>query len=332
MWYASRDMLIYAGIDEAGYGPMLGPFVVSRAIFALDGHDGDTDPPCLWKKLKKAVCRQIKDRRRRIAVNDSKKLYTPAAGLTQLERGVLAFAHLAGYSAATLDQLLAAFCDDDESRVPDQLWYADEAGGPAVPHDATAGQVSIAAATLRRCAEAEGFAVRNINAAIIYEKRFNELCESDQSKAVCAWRYVSRHMRYVWDHYGEHHPRVVVDRQGGRKVYHGLIQELLPAASVRLQDESDDISRYYIEEGGRRMTVSFEVESEQRHMPVAVASMTAKYLRELLMTRFNHFFLQHAPELRPTAGYYGDGRRFIQEIEPVIAALGIDRHSLIRVR
>lgn len=325
-------MLIYAGIDEAGYGPMLGPFVVSRAVFAVEGHGGGDEPPCLWKKLKKAVCRQVKDRRRRIAVNDSKKLYTPAAGLGHLERGVLSFAHVAGQAGASLDQLLALLCDESDSRTPDQLWYGDEAGGPAVPHEATAGEVAVATAMLRRCAEAEGLTVRNLNAAVVYEKRFNELIAATQSKADCAWRFVARHMQFVWDNYGEHHPRVVVDRQGGRKVYHPLLQQLFTGAEVRLEDESDDISRYHIELRERRMTVSFEVQSEQRHMPVAVASMTAKYLREMLMTRFNRFFAQHAPQIRPTAGYYGDGRRFLQEIEPVIRALNIDRNALVRAR
>ena len=325
-------MLIYAGIDEAGYGPMLGPFVVSRAVFAVEGHDGTQEPPCLWKKLKKAVCRQVKDRRRRIAVNDSKKLYTPSAGLSQLERGVLSFAHLSGQAGGTLDQLLALLCDEGDSRTPDELWYGNDDGGPTVPHEATAGEVAIAAAMLRRCAEAEGFAVRNLNAAVVYEKRFNELIAATQSKADCAWQFVSRHMQFVWDTYGEHHPRVVVDRQGGRKVYHQLLQRLFSDADVLLQDESNDISRYHIRGGDRRMTVSFEVGSEQRHMPVAVASMTAKYMREMLMMRFNRFFAQHAPQIRPTAGYYGDGRRFIQEIEPVIRALNIDRNALIRAR
>jgi len=29
-------MLVYAGIDEAGYGPMFGPFVVARSVFKID--------------------------------------------------------------------------------------------------------------------------------------------------------------------------------------------------------------------------------------------------------------------------------------------------------
>ena len=33
-------MLVYAGIDEAGYGPMFGPLVIARSVFTL----ADADP------------------------------------------------------------------------------------------------------------------------------------------------------------------------------------------------------------------------------------------------------------------------------------------------
>jgi ribonuclease HII len=331
-------VLIYAGIDEAGWGPMLGPFVVARSVVAIAGHDGHggrdagADVPCLWKLLGKAVCRLGSDRRRRIAVNDSKKLYTPSAGLAQLERGVLAFAQLAGRSGRTLDELLNQLCDDAASRLPDELWYGAADGGPALPHEADGGQVAIAGSMLSRAAAGAGLSMADMNAAVIYERRFNEIIAATGSKAGCAWQAVSGHLMAIWQRWGEHHPRVVVDRQGGRKVYHELLAAMLPGAEVVLLDESDDVSRYRIEEDGRGMTVSFEVGSEQRHMPVALASMTAKYLRELLMTRYNRFFALHAPSLKPTAGYYSDGQRFIAEIEPVIRALKLDRSVLIRAR
>jgi hypothetical protein len=72
--------VIYAGIDEAGYGPLLGPLCVGCAAFVLpDAGDApatsaaDAPPPCLWKALSAAVCRATNDKRRRIAVEDSKK-------------------------------------------------------------------------------------------------------------------------------------------------------------------------------------------------------------------------------------------------------------------
>lgn len=330
-------MRIYAGIDEAGYGPMFGPLVIARTVFAVEGTDvGDpgavAEPPSLWPLLKSAVCRSGADKRRRIAVNDSKKLYSPSAGLSHLERGVLAFAHLAGHEPATLDALLHIMGIDATSRTPDLLWYYDGDGGPALPTEWTADQLAITRGQLRRCATKAAVTMVDTAAAVVFEDRFNQIVATTRSKASCAWRFVSQHLWEVWERYGEHGPWVVVDRQGGRRVYHPLLQLLFADSELRLIDESEDVSRYHIIDRarGRSMTITFEVASEERHLPVALASMTAKYLREMLMSRFNRFWLNHIPQLRPTAGYYRDGRRFLAEIDMHIDRLGIDRATLVR--
>ena len=60
-------MLIYAGIDEAGYGPMLGPLCVGLSVFRVDGAEAADGAPNLWGALRGAVCRTRRDKRRRIA-------------------------------------------------------------------------------------------------------------------------------------------------------------------------------------------------------------------------------------------------------------------------
>ncbi|MBI1370782.1 MAG: hypothetical protein GC162_19270 [Planctomycetes bacterium] len=322
-------MRVYAGIDEAGYGPMFGPFVVARAVFTMDA-DGEGDPGCLWDRLHGAVCKSPSDKRRRIAVNDSKKLYTPAAGMGHLERGVLTFAHQAGRAAATLDDWLSAIGHEDDSRVPNLLWYHDDAGGPPLPMCGDAAALSIAQSMLRTTCEQTGVQVADVRAAVVYEDRFNQIVAATRSKASCAWTFVSQHLWHIWQHYGAHHPYVVVDRQGGRKVYHRLLQMIFEGAELRLLDESDDISKYTIRRGDKAMTISFEVKCDANHLPAALASMTAKYTRELLMERFNAFWRSHQPAIKPTAGYVQDGRRFLAEIEPMIRVMNIDRTRLIR--
>ncbi|QNN22138.1 hypothetical protein HED60_07585 [Planctomycetales bacterium ZRK34] len=326
--------LVYAGIDEAGYGPMFGPFVVARSVFVVD-EDGATidreqGPGSLWAMLKSAVCRKGSDKRKRIAVNDSKKLYTPAAGLAHLERAVLSFAHAAGHEIATLDDLLATVGMGDDSRVPQLLWYHDDAGGPGLPTCHTAAELSIARSMLSRHADRAAVRCAELAAAVVYEDRFNQIIAQTRSKASCAWTFVSQHLWHIWQQFGQHHPWVAVDRQGGRRVYHHLLQLIFEGAELRLLDESDDVSRYVIRRGDRAMTLSFETKCDANHLPVALASMTAKYTRELLMHRFNAFWRQHQPDLTPTAGYVQDGRRFLAEIDTLIDRLGIDRATLIR--
>jgi len=118
-------MLVYAGIDEAGYGPMLGPLCVACSVFAIPDHDPDIAGPCdMWKRLKKAVCKKRADKRRRIAIDDSKKIKLPNQGsihpLRFLERGVLGF-HMAMSDCPA--------CDDDlfknlQLSVCQAAWYA----------------------------------------------------------------------------------------------------------------------------------------------------------------------------------------------------------------
>ena len=74
------------GIDEAGYGPNLGPLV--QAAVALYLPDGD---PAGWETLKPVVRRCGEKADGRLLIDDSKKVYT-RGGLAALERGVWSIA------------------------------------------------------------------------------------------------------------------------------------------------------------------------------------------------------------------------------------------------
>jgi ribonuclease HII len=67
-------------------------------------------------------------------------------------------------------------------------------------------------------------------------------------------------------------------------------------------------------------------------LPVALASMVSKYLREVLMIRFNEFWRQHVPGLKPTKGYPLDAKRFREQIADQAAALGITENRFWRMR
>ena len=161
------------------------------------------------------------------------------------------------------------------------------------------------------------------------------LCEEiTRSKAATNFTFVTDHLQKIWRQYGTKQPTVVVDRQSGRSRYRPLLAMSFPDAELPVLYERDDCSAYSIASTGRvrrAMTVRFQVEAEAHHLPVALASMVSKYTRELLMHRFQSWFSQHAPGVKPTAGYAKDANRFWSEIQPTLASLSIEPASLRRM-
>src|SRR5262249_19658827 len=162
------------------------------------------------------------------------------------------------------------------------------------------------------------------------------------TKAAVSFERVAEFLRGAWDEHAaredldEHGPRVVVDRQGGRTSYAGVLGKGFPEAEVRVVGECEARSRYEIVEpagpsGGarpRRMSVMFTMEGEGRPLPVALASMAAKLVRELFMARFNRYWCGRVTELKPTAGYNTDARRWLREAREWITE--DERRTLVR--
>ena len=322
-------MLVYAGIDEAGYGPMLGPLCVACSVFTIADHDPDTAGPCdLWKRLNKAICRQKSDSRRRIAVDDSKKLKlandSKAHPLRYLERAILAFHTAATESCPTCDDQLLR---DLQTTIAPMPWY--DSSTP-LPVGQTADEVRIAASRLRKAMMEQRITCELLRCEAIDVEAFNRQTELVGSKSTINFGAVMRLADAVWNTWPAAHPRIVVDRQGGRRRYLDELLLAYPDAKVQILAESDTLSRYRLERNGSLLTISFAVEAEAKHLPVALASMTAKYVRELFMIRLNRYFRSHMPELKPTAGYTEDARRYLAEIEPLIANLAVNPEALVR--
>lgn len=329
-------MLIYAGIDEAGYGPLFGPMVVGRFVLAIEDHAAEALPD-LWTTLEQAVCREKSHRRGRLVVNDSKKVLTRKAGvadLSHLERSVLAFMSLVDQPCEDVGQLLDALGERTHRDLTAMPWYAPTAdhGWDALPLSCTVDEMGVACSLLRTAATKHSLRVVDAGAAIVFEDRFNRMVAATRSKAAVNFTFVTQHLKAIWDAYGRHAPTVIVDRQSGRTYYRELLSQVFEHAHLSIVEETDNRSAYLIEEPsvGRSMHVSFEVESEQRHMPVALASMVSKFARELMMSRFARWFAHRLPDVKPTAGYGSDGKRFWQEVRPHLARLNVSPELLRR--
>ena len=124
---------------------------------------------------------------------------------------------------------------------------------------------------------------------------------------------------------------VLCDKHGGRNRYLDVLSEFFPGEFIQVVRESRESSVYRLTVYGRQLEFRFLAKGES-HVPIALASMLSKYRRELSMLQFNAFWRSHVPDLKPTAGYPEDAKRFKQEIAAVQAKLGIADENLWRKR
>lgn len=322
--------LILAGIDEAGYGPLLGPLCVGGTVFRIDSWTPGESAPDLWKLLSRGVCKKPGDKRSRIAVDDSKKLKGPNDRTTrhplhELERAVLAFLACLGHrpeTDLTLFETLGA-------RAERHAWYD---GDPlACPVSLQAEQVGIAANQLRGAFDGAGVSLAELKCCAVGEAAFNDLIARTGTKAATTGWATSRHLRDIWNRWGPEEescaggPRVVCDAHGGRTDYADYLARAVPGATVQIIEQTPERSRYLLtgttpeDSRPRAMTVMFRPEAESACLAVALASMTAKLVRELMMARFNRYWCAQMPDLKPTAGYNLDARRWLRDAENILS-------------
>lgn len=334
---------LYAGVDEAGYGPVLGPLCVSAAVFRVAAPiEPGGAAPDLWKALRRAVSRapSRSGGGKRLAIADSKALKLPNAKdgaaaqrdpLMHLERGVLAMLQASGGAVACVDDLLVAL-GAARSALP---WYAPVDGREMLPRATTAAHIRMHGAHLAGVMDASGVHLHALQCHCIDERQFNARLGEAGVKSDVSFEAVGALLRDVWAQAEDCGgcPRVVVDRQGGRRCYQSALEGALPGAEVEALCETPARSAYVVRRaaGGTRrsMRVFFEVEAERRHLPVALASMAAKLVRELMMARFNAHFGARAIELKPTAGYHSDGVRWLRDAEAILTP---DERAVLRRR
>jgi hypothetical protein len=339
------------GMDEAGYGPNLGPLVLTATVWEVPGRWPKKTN--FWKTFADVAHNEVPRRPKnssggaatagseetaladdRLHIADSKDVYSPATGLGALERGALAAFGVASRVPCDIDQLLgdlwgessddpAPFGGESGNR---DLWFSDdfELPLPLSPEGRTAER---AAQRWRDVCETTGVRLRAIRSDVVAPRRWNEATRRTDNKATALSQLHLQLLRRVWDPDTSGPTMVIADKHGGRNRYAELLTECLDGRMVWCRNESRDSSVYRV----GPTEIHFEARAE-RHFPVALASMVSKYVRELTMELFNRFWQTHLPTLRPTRGYPTDAHRFRQDVAEIQARLEIPDEVLWRER
>ena len=315
------------GIDEAGYGPNLGPLVMTAVACQLPDDLADAD---LWQTLEPAVRRARGARDDcRLLVNDSKQVYSARTGLAYLEAAVLSFLSAAQSTFSHAAGMLSHLCPAESQELAKEIWYH---GRTALPLACRRETIEPAAETLRQTCSERNLCWGQVRAVVVCPSRFNDLVDHWDSKAAVLAIAMADLLRRHLAHNGEQPLSVVVDKHGGRNHYSALVQEAVGAGLVLAREESASRSVYEVTGLNHAMRLTFMPRADAGDLCVALASMVSKYLREVLMAEFNQFWQTHLPGLAPTAGYPVDAVRFFADIEPVRRQLQVADRQLWRQR
>lgn len=322
----SRDVII-AGIDEAGYGPILGPLVVSATAWRIAARDASDS---LWDILRRSVSPSPSVRDARVPIVDSKRLFKQKAGLGRLERSVLGVVGTWRGIPPTLAALLRLVAPEAIDRLRGYPWYG--ASERPLPVSADRGAVRIAASLLGADMKAHGIRSAGFWSEVLPEAHYNRRVAATRNKAVVLLGLTMRLIQRVAQIWPDHELRIFIDKQGARDHYGAVLMRSFADRRLHVVLEGHDQSVYELTGGAAAWQIGFRQSGESQHLPVAMASMVSKYLREVLMGCFNAYWSEQVPGLRPTAGYYQDGQRFLRDVAPHLRRLGIVRDQLVRTR
>ena len=321
-------MAILIGTDEAGYGPNLGPLVIGASAWEVPDELREDD---LYDRLESCICRLPAGKNDRIAIADSKLLYKPRGTLAGLEAGVHVVlanlqrnAHSWREAFALLDTtptmsaaMLASpwYCEYDEMLPLDLSRKV---------HSELADRLS---SELRECATS----VAQLRTAVVFPAEFNGRVRQLGSKGALLTERTLELVRDVLAECPAGDAMVFCDKHGGRNRYAAALQHTFPDSWVEILHEGRASSEYRLTVDNREVRFRFAVGGESQ-LPSALASMPAKYIRAPAIRAFNAFWQKEVPNLRPTAGYPTDAKRFKADVAAVQASLKIDDDTLWRCK
>lgn len=318
--HTKKPVTYWVGVDEAGYGPNLGPLVMT----AIVARSLDDTQPDIWQDLEGVSRARPLKAGARLVVDDSKAVKARADGMVWLEKAFISI-------ASTINQR-------QKGEVNHEFWVS--AFGPEVTggkelrlwQDAPDGLLlpGVAPQHLLKCRKWEICAAR---VRVVGPSEFNSLLGEPPNKSITHGLIFRDLMRWLQSQVpAGDNLRIVSDKHAGRKHYNDLIMDCFSGCWVHKISEKQELSRYRIETAGLAAQMEFKVQADAANGLVALASMVSKYLREKWMDEFNEWFARRLPGIRPTAGYPVDAKRFAADIQDFCVKSAIRPETWWRLR
>ena len=311
-------MALLIGIDEAGYGPNLGPLVIAATVWTVA--DPTFDP---WTAFAGIVAQTPDPSGQTVQIADSKAVHSACAGVAALERSATVLLDVFGQRETSLFRLWDTLTRSAARlECPEPYFSTLDVTLPLVIAPQETAPLSVRWSD--QCQRLDCVPTALV-AEIISASQFNAAVTGAGSKGRVLSQATFRLLRRVWD--GSTPALVLCDKHGGRNRYGDLLGDAFSDWFPLCLEESRAVSRYRIGAGEVRIQTRAEA-----HLPVAAASLVAKYLREACMAAFNRFWMARQPGLRPTAGYPVDAKRFLDDIEADAQSLGLCHNDFWRCR
>jgi hypothetical protein len=329
--------MLFIGIDEAGYGPSLGPLCVGLSAFRLAEEKASANPPAhlpnFWMHLKPVVGRCGENAP--LIVDDSKKVFAPRQVKT-LER-----------LRQTVGAFLGAIKKNATNEADGWRFLLDEADLAALETDPWGKGGSrkkqsqpIEVETRQKLWKAmseNGVELTALKVRLLTAAQFNlRLASVGGNKLKLAWSVMAELLTSILTQTMEtENCFVFCDKLSGQKRYSSLLSMLFPGEYFWCLGENLENSSYKFCQSHspeRTLCVSFHKKADTVFLPTALASMSAKLVREEAMERLNAYFEGFMPKLKRTSGYQSpnDAPRFLKETASLRMKMGILDEKFIR--
>jgi ribonuclease HII len=276
------------GVDENGYGPLLGPLVVTGVLM-----ESDFDPFDL----------KVGRFRFPIKIKDSKKIFTRTKS-SYFAGEIIAHAILeaAGIRVRSFHQLIKSVTDGEAEKILNLSPYHREIYSDF--------PLPIWAKEIRESLVGKSLDYLDINLLSIRSKvvlpyEFNLLLKRHKSKISLDF---SLFLEIIDDlTFGDE--IALLGKLGGTKFY-TLLFERNGAEIEKILKETRGISSYRIHLSGKKIETHFIMDGDEVYLPITFASIIGKYIRELFMLSLNRY-LGHDDFFPWASGYRHDHKTWV---------------------